>query len=60
MKPEIEIYFAKFYRRDPGLGWRFTLFEIYNFDSGAEWALFAIDWQPENAPDGKRLTVNLL
>ena len=60
MKPEIEIYIAKFYRRTQGLGWRFSIFEIFNFDTGADWALFTIDWQPENAPNGKRLSFSLL
>lgn len=60
MKPELEFYFAKFYRREPGMGWRFSIFEVFNFDNGKDWALFVIDWQPENAPDGRRLTFNIL
>jgi hypothetical protein len=58
LKPEIEIYLAKFYRRPQGEGWRFSILEIINFDNDATWCLFELCWHPREAP--KRLTFHLL
>ena len=58
MKPELEIYFAKFYRRPPGEGWRFSILEVINFDTGDTWCLVDFRWNPNESP--KRLIFNLL
>jgi len=42
VKCELEIYLARWYRRDGG--WRATIGEVYNFDTGANWSLLSIGY----------------
>jgi len=43
---ELEIYLARIYRRNGG--WRATIGEIFNFDTGANWSLFTIGYDSKN------------
>lgn len=49
MKHEIEFYLLRLYIRRGG--WRITLFEIQNFDSGANWALVALGWDKSDGAE---------
>jgi len=52
---EIEFYLVRLYLRRGG--WRITLLEIFNFDSGSNWALLCFAWDKS---EGASITVGAL